>query len=142
MFSNKRFISGAISPPARVEILRTDDSSLRAYWKPGQFGYAKSYTTHPNMHTIDRGSTEPHELVFLVSKSKDGGGGGLWFSADALRFTRPPTELKTLTDEERVALDHLLEGGDGGQLEQLVPDIERRDRLPALAARIRSLRGR
>jgi hypothetical protein len=39
------------------------------------------------MHTMDKGPSESGELSYLVSKSKGKGGGALWFSAQALRFT-------------------------------------------------------
>lgn len=79
-----KYINARIDPPRRVEILRTDSVG---YWKPGQFGYAVAYSTHPGMHTMDKGPSEPGDLSYLVSKSKDGRGGALWFSAQGLRFT-------------------------------------------------------
>lgn len=79
------YISAAISPPRRVQILKAD--TVGDYWKPGQFGYAVSYSTRPGMHTMDKGPSEEGDLVYLVSKSKGKGGGALWFSAQALRFT-------------------------------------------------------
>jgi hypothetical protein len=136
-----RYISAKIDPPRRVEIVRSDDDRPSSYFKPGQFGYALSYTTHPGMHTLDKGPTEPGELAFLVSKTKGMRGGGLWFSAEGIRFTKAPPELKQLSDEERVALDLLLEGQNGEQFAKLVPE-ERRGHLRATAAQVRSLRGR
>lgn len=79
-----KYIHSSISPK-RVQILRTDRRP--DYWKVGQFGYAIARSTHPGMHTLDKGPTEGGELAYLVSKSKNGRSGALWFSADALRFT-------------------------------------------------------
>jgi hypothetical protein len=81
-----KYINDSISPPRRVQILKSDNT-VGGYWKPGQFGYAVGYSTHPGMHTMDKGPSEPGELSYLVSKSKGKGGGALWFSARALRFT-------------------------------------------------------
>lgn len=80
-----KYISASIKPPRRVQIIRADGSG--GYWKPGQFGYAVSYSTHPERHTLDKGPTAPGELAYLVSKAPHGRGGALWFSAEALRFT-------------------------------------------------------
>ena len=80
-----KHIHDSISPPRRVQILKAD--TVGGYWKPGQFGYAVGYSTHPGMHTMDKGPSEPGALSYLVSKSKGKGGGALWFSAQALRFT-------------------------------------------------------
>ena len=80
-----KYITASISPPKRVQILKVDTGS--GYWKPGQFGYALSYSTHPGMFTMDKGPSEAGELSYLVSKSKDLRGGALWFSATGLRFT-------------------------------------------------------
>ena len=80
-----KYIHASISPPKRVQILKAD--SAAGYWKPGQFGYAVAYSTHPGMHTLDKGSSDPDELSYLVAKSKDRRGGALWFSAQGLRFT-------------------------------------------------------
>jgi hypothetical protein len=80
-----KYISASIDPPRRVQVLKAD--SVGGYWKPGQFGYAVGYSTHPGMHTLDRGPSEAGALSYLVSKSKGKGGGALWFSAEGLRFT-------------------------------------------------------
>ena len=80
-----KYISASIKPPRRVQIIRAD--SAGGYWKPGQFGYAVSYSTHPAMHTLDKGPTAPGELAYLVSKAPHGRGGALWFSAEGIRFT-------------------------------------------------------
>lgn len=69
----------------RVEIL---DSGGSSYFKPGQFGYVVGSTTRGGMYTLDRGPSGEGELTYLVSKRpKEAGGGALWFSAGALRFT-------------------------------------------------------
>lgn len=80
-----KYINASISPPKRVQILKAH--SAAGYWKPGQFGYAIAYSTHPGMHTLDKGPSEPNEMSYLVAKSKDHRGGALWFSAQGLRFT-------------------------------------------------------
>ena len=80
-----KYINASISPPKRVQILKAH--SAAGYWKPGQFGYAIAYSTHPSMHTLDKGPSEPNEMSYLVAKSKDHRGGALWFSAQGLRFT-------------------------------------------------------
>jgi hypothetical protein len=81
-----KYISASIKPSRRVQIVRTDDKGPGARWKPGQFGYAISYSTRPGMLT-ENGPSAPDELSYLVAKSKDGHTGASWFSAEALRFT-------------------------------------------------------
>lgn len=138
-----KHVNASIKPPRRVQILKADKSD--GYWKPGQFGYAVAYSTHPGMHTLDKGPTGSGELAYLVSKASHGRGGALWFSNEALRFTKPPAELAGLTDDERVALDLLLEKGHGssnGRLSTLVPNVERRGQLKATASQLQSLRKR
>lgn len=76
---------GRISPPARVEILKV---TFGGRWKSGQYGYAHSFTARGGVSPTDRiGDTGPGEIAFLVSKSKDGRGGGSWFTRSGLRFT-------------------------------------------------------
>ena len=99
------------------------------------------------MYFADKdGLSAPGEVAFLVSKTSDGRGGALWFSADALRFTKAPKgSLETLSDEERVALDLFLDNGNGKHREQiaeLVPEEKRRGYLKRLAAQLKSLRAR
>jgi len=77
------FSSGRIAPPRPVEIL----ASSGVYFKPGQRGYAISWTTHGGMHTQDGGTTAPGDTAYLVSKSKGMRGGALWFSERGIRFT-------------------------------------------------------
>lgn len=81
-----KYIQASIKPSRRVQIVRTNDNSPHPYWKPGQFGHAVGYSTHPGMYT-EKGPSNPDELSYLVSKSKDGHTGASWFSAEALRFT-------------------------------------------------------
>lgn len=141
-------LAASIKPPKRVQILKVDDMDRRSakpYWKPGQFGYVQSYTTYPGMHT-ESGVSQLGELVFLVSK-KPHGGGGAWFSAEALRFTSraPHGLLGTLSDEERIAVDLLLQRGNGHDdrlFAELVPNTERRAYVRVVAAEMRSLRAR
>ena len=81
-----KYIQAAIKPSRRVQIVKTDDRGPHPYWRPGQFGYAVSYSTHPGMYT-ESGPSTGGNLSYLVSKSKDGHTGATWFSAQALRFT-------------------------------------------------------
>lgn len=80
-----KYTHSKIDPPKRVQIVKADRSG--GYWKAGQFGYAIACTTHPGMHTLDKGPTKGGEVAYLVSKSKGMVGGALWFTADGLRFT-------------------------------------------------------
>lgn len=80
-----KYISASIKPPRRVQIIRAERSG--GYYKPGQFGYAISYSTHPGMMTLDKGETAGGELAYLVSKTPEMRGGALWFSAEGIRFT-------------------------------------------------------
>ena len=90
--------SGEHAPPRRVEILKVDDPSPNRYWKVGQFGYVVGENLSPTVHThggrfevypVDRrGSTRPGEKAYLVSKARHGRGGALWFTSEALRFTK------------------------------------------------------
>lgn len=85
------------APLRRVEILKVDGSP-GGYWKVGQFGYVVGENLSPTVHTnggrfevypVDRrGSTRPGEKAYLVSKAKHGRGGALWFTPEALRFTK------------------------------------------------------
>jgi hypothetical protein len=68
----------------RVEILESGGSK---YFRPGQFGYVIGSTSRGGMHTLDHGDSREGDLTYLVSKTKGIGGGALWFSPDALRFT-------------------------------------------------------
>lgn len=141
-------VSATIKPPKRVQIVRAGDS---LYWKTGQFGYALSYSTHPGMHT-ERGPTAEGELAFLVSKTSDMRGGATWFSADALRFTtrtgtrgKPSDLVASLSDAEKIAVDLLLQRGNGHndrQMSELIPDAERRALVRTIATEIRSHRTR
>jgi len=81
-----KYIQAAIKPSRRVQIVKTDDHGPHPYWRPGQFGHAVSYSTHPGMYT-ESGPSKGGDLSYLVSKSKDGHTGATWFSAQALRFT-------------------------------------------------------
>ena len=79
---------GRFDPPARVEILKV---SFGGMWKPGQYGYVRSFTSRGGVSPTNRStSTKLGEIAFLVSKSKHGRGGGSWFTRDALRFTGDP----------------------------------------------------
>lgn len=78
--------------PQRVQIVSIGEPTrATSYWKPGQFGYVIASTTHGGMHPVNRHDgrgTRTGETAYLVSKAKHGRGGALWFTADALRFTR------------------------------------------------------
>lgn len=76
--------------PRRVEILV---GSGAGYFKAGQFAYVIAQNKKGGMHFCNRhggdgGSSAPGETAYLVSKTKDMRGGALWFSRDALRFTK------------------------------------------------------
>ena len=73
-------------PMRRVQVLAGDGK----YWKPGQFGYVTYQTDRGGMWVQDRPSdphTRPGETAYLVTKSRDGRGGALWFTRDGIRFT-------------------------------------------------------
>lgn len=134
--------------PPRVEILR-GTGGKNPYFKKGQFGYVVGVNTAGGMHFVDREedfTSKPGEVAFLVSKTADMRGGALWFSAEALRFTKVPTDpLKTLSDEERVALDLFLASGNGlhqKEIAELVPDKKRRGYVKMVAAQMKSLKSR
>lgn len=140
--------TGEGSKPPRVEILR-GTGGRNPYFRKGQFGYVVGVNTAGGMHFVDKedaAESEPGEVAFLVSKTADMRGGALWFSADALRFTKAPADpLKALSDEERVALDLFLANGNGAhktQIAELIPDTARRGYLKMLAAQMKSLRAR
>ena len=139
---------GKGSKPPRVEILR-GTGGRNPYFRKGQFGYVVGVNTAGGMHFVDKedaSESEPGEVAFLVSKTSDMRGGALWFSADALRFTKVPTDpLRTLSDEERVALDLFLANGNGAhktEIAEMIPDTARRGYVKMLAAQVKSLRAR
>jgi len=140
--------TGEGSKPPRVEILR-GTGGKNPYFRKGQFGYVVGVNTAGGMHFVDRedaSSSEPGEVAFLVSKTADMRGGALWFSAEALRFTKAPKDpVTTLSDEERVALDLFLSNGNGkhkAQIAELVPDATRRGYVKTLAVQMKTLRPR
>ena len=141
------FSGEAGGKPPRVEILR-GSGGQNPYFKKGQFGYVVGSNTAGGMHFVDRdyesgrGVSEPGEVAFLVSKTADGRGGALWFSAEALRFTKAPKDLlRDLSAEERVALDLFLMNGNGvhkKEIETLIPDAQRRGYVKMISAQLRS----
>lgn len=145
------YYSGAFgdegSKPPRVEIVR-GSGGRNPYFKKGQFGFVVGANTAGGMYFVDKdGASEPGEVAFLVSKTADMRGGALWFSAEALRFTKPPADqhLTTLSDEERVALDLYLANGNGmhkKQIAELVPDPKRRGYVKMIATQLKTLRPR
>jgi len=86
--AERQYKPAVYDPPKRVQVLR---GSGTGYWKAGQFGYVRVANTHGGFFCVDRDAADnpskKGELVYLVSKSKDGRGGALWFSHDAVRFT-------------------------------------------------------
>jgi hypothetical protein len=145
----KGSFGGEGSKPSRVEILR-GTGGRNPYFRKGQFGYVVGVNTAGGMYLADKegaaSESAPGEVAFLVSKTADMRGGALWFSADALRFTKAPTDpLKGLSDEERVALDLFLANGNGlhkREIAELIPDTIRRSYVKMIAAQVKSLRAR
>lgn len=141
--------TGEGSKPPRVEILR-GTGGKNPYFRKGQFGYVVGVNTAGGRYLADKegeaSESAPGEVAFLVSKTAEMRGGALWFSADALRFTKAPADpLKVLSDEERVALDLFLANGNGSHktaIAELVPDAARRGYVKMLAAQMKSLRAR
>jgi hypothetical protein len=71
--------------PRRVEILAPSGAG---YFKKGQYAYVIASNTAGGFHWVDRGgSSEPGQRVYLVTKSKHGRGGALWYSPEGVRFT-------------------------------------------------------
>ena len=139
--------AGEGEKPPRVEILR-GTGGKNPYFRKGQFGYVVGVNTAGGQWLSDKPEptdSQPGEVSFLVSKTADMRGGALWFSAEGLRFTKPPKDpVKTLSDEERVALDLFLANGNGTHktLAELVPDPVRRGYVKMLATQMKSLRAR
>jgi len=142
------FGTGGDSRPPRVEVLR-GTGGKNPYFKRGQFGYVVGVNTAGGMYFADKQDgelSEPGDVAFLVSKTADMRGGALWFSAEALRFTKIPADWKRdLPDEERVALDLFLSSGNGrhkDQIAELVPSAQRRGYLKTLATQLKAVRPR
>lgn len=128
-------------PGKRVEVLfktRGDNTGGQ------RFGYVVGVNTTGGMHFFDQmRSSEPGEVAFLVSRTPDGRSGAIWYSHEGIRFTKPPRELiDQFSDDERVALDLILQGGNGDRLKKLVPDDGRRHLVKAAGAALKTLRGR
>lgn len=145
-FYSGSFGGEAGDKPPRVEILRGSGGN-NPYFKKGQFGFVVGVNTAGGQYFVDKeGASEPGEVAFLVSKTADMRGGALWFSAEALRFTKAPKDpVQSLSDEERVALDLFLANGNGQHREQiaeLVPNARRRSYVKTIAAQLKSLRAR
>lgn len=72
--------------PRRVQLLA---GSGAKYFKAGQFGYVISQNKIGGMYWCHKdGQSAPGETAYLVSKTKEMKGGALWFSREALRFTK------------------------------------------------------
>lgn len=128
-------------PGTRVEVLfKTRGDNTRGK----RFGYVVAVNTSGGMHFFDKTRpSEPGEVAFLVSGSSDGHSGAVWYSHEGIRFTKPPREqLDHLSDDERVGVDLMLQGSNGQRLEKLVPDADRRHVVRAIAASLKTLRGR
>ncbi len=100
-----KYIHASIKPSRRVQIVRTADFGAHPYWRPGQFGYAVGYSTHPGMYT-ESGPSKGGDLSYLVSKSKDGHTGASWFSTEALRFTGKEKKPGATTPSRKKKLSH------------------------------------
>lgn len=100
-----KYIHASIKPSRRVQIVKTDDFGAHPYWRPGQFGYAVGYSTHPGMYT-ESGPSKGGDLSYLISKSKDGHTGASWFSAEALRFTGKEKKPGATTHARKKKLSH------------------------------------
>jgi hypothetical protein len=128
-------------PGKRVEILyKTRGDNTRGK----RFGYVVGVNTTGGMHFLDQPrASEPGEVAFLVSLTPDGKSGAVWYSYQGIRFTKPPRELiDQLSSEERVALDLVLQGGNGTRLTELVPDTERQHLVKTAATSLKTLRAR
>lgn len=77
---------GSYPEPRRVELLVTTGT----YFKAGQFAYALGWDERGGLYCQDKkGMTRPGQRGYLISKTKTMRGGGLWFSGDGIRFTKP-----------------------------------------------------
>lgn len=85
MMSTKR--GEALDLPRRVEILRVEDQRPSSYFKVGQFGWAHALVTSGGFATQDAGESKAGQVVYAVSKAKDGRSGAVWFTEDGIRFT-------------------------------------------------------
>ena len=128
-------------PGKRVEILfKTRGDNTRGK----RFGHVVGVNTTGGMHFFDQSRpSEPGEVAFLVSGTPDGRSGAVWYSHEGIRFTKPPRDLiDQLSEEERVALDLVLQGNNGSRLTALVPDTERQHLVKTVAASLKTLRAR
>jgi hypothetical protein len=127
------------TPGKRVEILfkTRGDTTKRK-----RFRYVVGVNTSGGMHLWDKERpSAPGEVAFLVSRTSDGRSGAIWYSHEAIRFTKPPRDLlDQLEDDERVAVDLLLQGSNGARLKELVPDVEKQHRVRTVAAALKTLR--
>jgi hypothetical protein len=125
------------NPGKRVEIVH---KTLGDNTRGKRFGYVIDVDTAGNKHFFDKvRPSEPGEVAFLVSRSPDGRTGAIWYSWEALRFTKPPRDLlDQLSPEERVALDLVVQGKNGSTLEALVPEPDRRKLVKTTGVALRS----
>ena len=124
-------------PGKRVEILFKTGNMCGK-----RFGYVVGVNTSGGMHFFDKiRPSEPGEVAFLVSRTPDGRSGAIWYSYEAVRFTKPPRDLlDQLEDAERVAVDLILQGSNGERLKELVPSVEKQHRVKTVAAALKTLR--
>jgi hypothetical protein len=85
----------AEAAPRRVEILVGSGGSKPRpsdYFKRGQFAYVIGTDARGGANAVNRdwpdSETKEGETAYLVSKSPGMRGGALWFTKEALRFTR------------------------------------------------------
>lgn len=131
--------------PKHVQVLRFFGKRP----KKKMFGSVVATDTSGGTQVRDKlggGITKPGEVSFYVMLDSPNYGASGWFSHDGIRFTKAPTmDVAQLSSEEKVALDALLENGNGHREERisaLVPSRERRRHVKGLAAQLRSLRPR
>lgn len=71
--------------PRRVEMLVGSGSG--GWFKPGQYGLVRGVDTRGGMYLVDKDrDSRPGEKALLIGKSAKSG--ALWFSEDAVRYTR------------------------------------------------------
>lgn len=126
-------------PGKRVEILfKTRGDNTRGK----RFSYVVGVNTSGGMHFFDKEKpSKSGEVALLVSRTSDGQSGAIRYSHEGIRFTKPPRDLiDQLDDNEHVALDLVLQGGNGERLKELVPDVEKQHRVKPVAAALKTLR--
>jgi len=72
--------------PRRVQIVAPNPIGS-GYFKHGQYAYVVGVSNLGGMFQIDKGESKKGQTSYLISKSKNAGGGALWISEGAIRFT-------------------------------------------------------